>query len=50
MGDYVSALNYATMWQIAALDEGNRDAAAAYITRLKADLERNSLRTAPKPP
>jgi tetratricopeptide (TPR) repeat protein len=49
-GDYVSALNYATMWQTAALNEGNRDAAAAYISRLKAEMERSSLRSAAKSP
>jgi tetratricopeptide (TPR) repeat protein len=49
-GSYVSALNYATMWQTAALDEGSRDAATAYIARLKAEMERSTLRNAAKSP
>jgi tetratricopeptide (TPR) repeat protein len=44
MGNTVMAINYASMWQIAALNGGERDAAAAYVSRLKASLDRNNLR------
>jgi tetratricopeptide (TPR) repeat protein len=44
MGDTVMAINYASMWQIAALSGAERDAAAAYVSRLKASLERNNMR------
>jgi tetratricopeptide (TPR) repeat protein len=45
MGSTVMALNYATMWQNAALNSAERDAAAAYVSRLKASADRNNLRT-----
>jgi hypothetical protein len=44
MGNTVMAINYASMWQIAALNGGERDAAAAYVSRLKASLDRNNMR------
>jgi tetratricopeptide (TPR) repeat protein len=45
MGDSVMALNYAVMWQNAALSAVERDAAAAYVSRLRAFVERNNLRS-----
>jgi hypothetical protein len=44
LGDTVMAIKYASMWQIAALSGAERDAAAAYVSRLKASLERNNMR------
>jgi hypothetical protein len=45
MGNSVMALNYAVMWQNAALSGPERDAAAAYVSMLKASVERNNLRS-----
>jgi hypothetical protein len=47
VGDTRSALNYAVMWQSSALDPARRDAAAAYVSRLQAALERGDLQRAP---
>jgi tetratricopeptide (TPR) repeat protein len=46
MGNNVMALNYAMMWQNAALSDADRDAAASYMSRLKETVDRNNLRNA----
>ncbi len=43
MGSPVMALNYAVMWESAALSSTDHDAASAYVSRLKASLERSNL-------
>jgi tetratricopeptide (TPR) repeat protein len=49
MGNNVMALNYALMWQNAALSDADRDAAASYVSRLKESVDRNNLRNAAGP-
>jgi tetratricopeptide (TPR) repeat protein len=49
MGNNVMALNYAVMWQNAALSEVERDSAAAYVSRLKETVDRSNLRNASAP-
>jgi tetratricopeptide (TPR) repeat protein len=44
MGNSVMALNYAAMWESAALSSADHDAASAYVSRLKAHLDRSNLR------
>jgi hypothetical protein len=49
MGNNVMALNYAVMWQNAALSESERDSAATYVSHLKGVADRNNLRDAGGP-
>jgi tetratricopeptide (TPR) repeat protein len=49
MGNNVMALNYAVMWQNAALSEAERDSAATYVSHLKGVADRNNLRDAGGP-
>jgi tetratricopeptide (TPR) repeat protein len=49
MGNTVMALNYAVMWQNAALSDADRDSAATYVSRLKETVDRNNLRNAAGP-
>jgi tetratricopeptide (TPR) repeat protein len=44
MGSPVMALNYAVMWESAALSSAEHDTASAYVSSLKAQLERSNLR------
>jgi tetratricopeptide (TPR) repeat protein len=49
MGNYIMALNYAVMWQNAALSDTERDYAATYVSRLKESADRSNLRDAAAP-